>query len=243
MKLHELVAIRKGIKTRTYAALSQLHKISQKAELYNGMTKEYHPIEEDGLKLPPASTIVQSFFEDILNQARTIATEAWDTEATQEWGNQQATATLTLGNLTIENVPATFLLYMEKQLSDLYTFVEKLPTLDSDKIWLKDENSRTYVTDEVKTARTETVTSPVVVTEATDKHPAQWTNVNKIMTRGYWHTRNQSGAMPKPLKAKLLTRITTARDEVKRARSRANDTEVEKKQVASALFDYLFHDM
>ena len=91
---------------------------------------------------------------DVLRQASKIQTELFDVEATKDWGNCVAKADVVLdGQVLMKEVPATYLLFLEKQLSDLRTFIEKLPALDESDEWSSDPNSNLYRTERTTTAR------------------------------------------------------------------------------------------
>lgn len=240
-KLHEVVAVRKGVKSRVYSEITTLHRGSDKADLFNGLLKEYTPKDEAAETLPPESKKVQKIVEDLLKQTAKLQAEAWDIEATQEYGNQTAKADLVVGGQTLlTNVPVTLLIYLEKQLNDLRTFVAALPTLDSDKDWEADPNSKLFRTKPVRTHHTGKVEKQVVVVQATKEHPAQWTTVKDDVTIGYWDKCFFSGALPVPRKEALVERIDKLQIAVKEARSRANGTEVERMKIGDAVFGYLF---
>jgi hypothetical protein len=240
-KLHEVVAVRKGVKARVYSEITILHRGSDKAELFNGLLKEYTPKNEEGETLPPESKKVQSIIEDILKKTAKLQSEAWDLEATQEYGNREAKADLVVaGQKILEDVPVTLLIFLEKQLNDIRKFVSDLPTLDSDKDWEADPNSKMFRTKPVRTHHSRKVDKPQVVVAATIEHPAQWTTLKEEVTIGYWDRTHFSGALPAPRKEDLLDRIDKLHSAVKTARSRANDTEVVRKKVGEALFGYLF---
>ena len=76
--------------------------------------------------------------------------------------------------------------------------------------------------------------------DATEHHPAQTQLITEDVTTGHWSTVYTSGALPVPRREQLLERIEHLRNAVKRARARANDTEVEKRQIGDAIFGYLF---
>jgi len=240
-KLHEIVAVRKGIKSRVYSEVSTLHHGSNKADLFSGMLREYTRKDEEGETLPPESKKVQKIVEDILKRTAKLQSEAWDVEATQEYGNQTARADLVVGGKTLlTGVPVTLLIFLEKQLKDMRTFVAELPTLDTDKDWVADPNSKMCRTEPVTTHHTVKIEEPQVVVAATKEHPAQWTTLKKTQTAGYWNKTFFSGALPIPRKEELLERIDALSIAVKRARTQANDTDVERREVGGALFGYLF---
>lgn len=245
LKLHEVVAIRKGVKARTYSELSEIHKENQKSALFNGLNKEFKSKDADGETFPDESQRVQRIAEDVLKKVRKLRTEALDIEASQEFGNLQAKADVVIdGKVVLSDVPATLLIHLEKELTDLRTFVAELPTLDDAKSWSKDPNSALYRSDTAVTHKTKKVSRAIVKYDAVIKDgqalPAQTEMITEDVVIGHWHTTYLSGALPVPRKEELLERVETLRDAVKRARARANDTEVVRREIGAAVFGYLF---
>jgi len=76
------------------------------------------------------------------------------------------------GQTIATDVPVTYLLFLEKQLVDLHTFVKKLPVLDAAESWVRDDSTDSWRTEAVRTIRTKKVPRNHVKAEATDKHPA-----------------------------------------------------------------------
>lgn len=243
MKLHEVVAVRKGVKSRAYGELTELHKRAQKDELYAGLSREFTPLDDDGETFPSESKQVQLVAEDVLKRVRSIRTRFLDIEATQEWGNLAARGEVEVdGRAILTDVPVTLLIFLEKELNDLHTFVGGLPVLDEARTWNRDPNSKLFRTDAVRTHKTKKVQRPVVLYDATEHHPAQTQLISEDVTIGHWETTYRSGALPVPRRDELLERIDTLRNAVKRARARAraNDTEVARREIGDALFGYLF---
>jgi hypothetical protein len=244
MKLHEVVAVRKGVKSRTYSAVTELHKKNQKPDLFNGMDREFKALDDDGEVFPPESKKVQMNAESVLKQLRKLRSEALDIEATQEYGNLEAKADVIVdGQVVLANVPATLLIHLEKELNDTHKFISEIPTLDEAKVWNDDPNSSMFRSETAKTHKTKKVQRPIVLYDAVVKDgealPAQTQLITEDVTIGHWHTTYLSGALPVPRKEALLERIEKLRDAVKRARSRSNDTEVEKREIGGAIFNFI----
>ncbi len=247
LKLHEVVAVRKGVKSRTYGELTELYKKAQRAELYAGMTRVFKPKDDDGETFPDEDKQVQLLAEDVLKKVRKIRTEYFDIEATQDFGNLEARADVKVdGQVVLEGIPVTLLIFLEKELNDLRTFVDAMPTLDESKTWSADPNSRLHRSETGITHKTKKVQRPIVLYDAVikDDHaiPAQTQLITEDVVTGHWHTTYLSGALPAPRKDALLERIEALRDAVKRARSRANDLEVERKELGAAVLGWLFRD-
>ncbi len=239
-KLNQIVAIEKSVKSRVYGDFTELHKASQKADLFTGFSKNYRKRDEEGEDYPPEQKRVQMEAGEVLGQVSKLLTELFDVTATKDFANCSAFADVVVdGQTLVTQAPVPFLLFLEKQLTDLHTFIDKMPTLDSADDWLSDPNSGLYKTVSIATQRTKKVQRPVVLYEATEKHPAQTQLITEDVVVGYWDTVKQSGALPIPRKRELLERIEKLSQAVKFAREQANDSEAPEKNVGAALFGYL----
>jgi len=54
----------------------------------------------------------------------------------------------------VDSAPATYLLFLEKQLADLHTLIANLPVLDPARAWTLDVNSQLFKSEAIKTTRT-----------------------------------------------------------------------------------------
>jgi hypothetical protein len=239
-KLNQIIAIEKGVKSRVYGEVTNLHKESQKAEPYTGLAKTYRKRDEDGEDFPPEQKKVRLSATDVLRRLGHLETELFDVEATKEWSNTGARADVTVdGRVLVERAPVTYLLFLEKQLSDIRTFVDKLPTLDDAEEWTQDPNSGLFRTERVTTHRTKKTPKVVVKYEATKEHPAQTELVHEDVVVGYWESVKYSGALPAPRKAVLLERVDKLLRAVKMAREQANDLECVRMEVGATVFGWL----
>lgn len=241
LKLHEVIAIRKDVKSRVYSKLTELHKANQKAPLFSGMTREYTPLDDDGETYPSESKRVQKFAQQSIESVKEIKPPHWDLELTQDTGNQHAKADIEVdGQVILADVPVTTLLFLEKEVKDLVEFIRALPTLDEDKEWEKDPNSNMYRSTITRTHKSKKVQKPIVLYDATDKHPAQTQLITEDETVGHWSTRYLSGALPVPEKEKYLRRARELHAAVKQARARANLYEVKKQKGSLNLLKFVF---
>jgi len=140
----------------------------------------------------------------------------------------------------VTGVPATYLLWLEKELTDLHTFITKLPVLDPSQVWEYDAQRSVYATQPVETHRTTKIPTVLLKAEATDKHPAQTEVYNRDVTVGFWSTTRLSGALPSDVVRALEDRVDDVRMAVREARTRANEIEVTQQHIAGNLLDYIF---
>jgi len=241
-QLNQVIAMEKGIKSRAYAKVTEIHKISTKSDLFNGFTKTYKKKDEEGEDYPQEKKkVIQSVNEQINSLSQSM-TEMLDITATKDYANCKAIADVVVDGLVlVKDAPATFLLFLEKQVNDIRTFVENLPTLDESEDWTLDVNSGQYKTDPISTHKTKKVQKPIVLAEATKEHPAQTQLITEDIIVGYWDTVKYSGAMPIPKKKEILDKIEKFSSAVKCAREKANCVDADDIHVGRNIFNYLFN--
>ncbi|MEU8515745.1 hypothetical protein AB0C76_29820 [Kitasatospora sp. NPDC048722] len=240
-KLNQIIAVEKGVKSKSFQELTQAHQDLQKPALLAGISRTYQPKDEEGEQLPPESTRVQLKAEDILRSTATTLTRLFDVTATKDWANLGARADVVVdGQVLLAQVPVPYLLFLEKQLTDLFTFVRKLPVLDASESWNLDPSTDSWKTEPVRTIRTKKVPRNHVKAEATEKHPAQVEVYYEDVPVGYWTTVKFSGALPARRVNELAERVEKLQQAVKFAREEANAVEVTDQRVGDAVFGYLF---
>lgn len=241
MKLNQVIAIEKGVKSRVYSELTEANKLIQKHELFTGLAKRYVSLdEENGEKLPPENKKVQQKVSDILAATKKSMTEFFDITAAKDWANTHASADVKVGDETIlRSVPVTYLLFLEKQLNDLSKFIDNLPELDEAQEWSKDAASGLYKTPEIETHRSKKVVKPIVKYDATKEHPAQTDLIQVDVLEGYWKKTDHSGAISKTEKRAMLERAEALIKAVKCAREEANGEDASIGDIGGKVFDYL----
>ncbi|MEO8700585.1 MAG: hypothetical protein ABI867_11105 [Kofleriaceae bacterium] len=240
-KLNQILAIEKGIKTRVYTEFTELQAATQKPALMNGFTKNYQPRGEDAETYPPESQKVQYEHQAVFEQVMNGLAELFDVTATKDWANCNAKADVVIdGNVLVAGVPAPYLLFLEKQLGDLSTFVGKMAELDPSNDWNVDPTTGLFKTEPTATQRTKKVQRPIVLYDATEHHPAQTQLITEDVVVGQWVTIKLSGALPAPRKKALLVRIEKLAQAVKFAREQANASEAVERKVGKTVLDYLF---
>src|SRR5690606_4471923 len=212
--------------------INAAHAKVQKPALLAGISRTYQPKDEEGEQLPPESTRVQVQAEDVLREMGASLTRLFDVTATKDWANCTARADVTVdGRTVVADVPVAYLLFLEKQLADLHTFVKKLPTLDAAESWSHDPSPDWWKTDPVR--------SNDLRAESTGKHPAQVEVYYEDVPIGYWTTVKFSGALPARRVNELAERVEKLQQAVKFAREEANGAEVTDRRVGDAVFGYL----
>jgi hypothetical protein len=240
-KLNQIIAVEKGVKSRSLEELTEAHHALQKPALLSGIARTYRPRDEEGEQLPPESTRVQIKAEEIIHQTTAIMSKLFDITATKDWANCRAKADIVIdGKTLVSQVPATYLLFVEKQLVDLHTFIKKLPVLDASERWSFDASADCWATEPTQTLRTKKIPRNHVKAEATEKHPAQVEVYYEDVSIGTWRTVKFSGALPAQRVNELVDRVERLQEAVKFAREEANSLEVEDVKVGEKILGFLF---
>ena len=239
-KLNQIIAVEKGAKSQNTAVLSEIYKAAQKAPLFDGFSKTYQPLDEDGEVFPPESKHVQYRVPEIIRQAVDSLTDLFTITARKDFTNTQARADIKIdGKVLLPDVPVPYLLFLEKNILDLRTFANSLPTLDQAEVWTPGDGL--WRTAPIMTHKSKKIQKPVVLYEATDQHPAQVQLAGEDVTVGHWRNVKLSGAIPVTEKQALVARVEKLLRAIKEAREEANAfEEVTVPKVADMLFSYVF---
>lgn len=230
-KLNQIIAVVQGKKTRTQKMLTSVHHGWHKDRI-SGITRTFRPIDEDGDKLQPEKRVVQLHVKDALKSVHKELIDFMNVVATQEYGNRTAAASIIVNDKPILiDVPVTALLFLEKQLIDLHTFVSKIPTLSTDREWKFDDAKNCFVTESEETIKTQKVPTTHVKFAPTEHQPGQAEILNVDKPVGYWTTTYLSGALPEKERDEMLTRVELMQDAVKSAREEANSAEVQQQEL------------
>lgn len=242
--LHELLAVEGDLEGAHKKILEETKTtFTKKADHFMGQHRKLEMFVEDGITYPEEhkklDTTVQAKLDHLTKTERRYFDALLEKEAT----NQVATADLVVDGVIIShNLPATFLLGMENRLKHMRTAYEVIPTLQPGVSWVKDESAGPHIYKTERPAeklKTETVIEPVVLYEATKEHPAQIKESSKVNTVGKYVKNTWSGMMTPAEKSAVLGRLDKLIRAFKKARQRANMTEVVKKSVGKELFAYI----
>jgi hypothetical protein len=239
-KLNQILAVEKQTKTNTAEQVTAFYHLLQKEPLLNGISRTYRPLDEEGEKFPSESTEVQVRVEQTLKDVAKHMTALFDITIARDAANTLAKSDVVVnGVVLLKDVPATYLLWLEKQLTELHTYIVKLPVLPQTDSWTYDGATGTFKTDAIETSKTKKLPRAFVKYEATKEHPAQVDTLQEDKLVGYWSTTKFSGAVKRDRAQALRDRVETLMAAVKQAREQANLVEVPKVAAGQAVFDYL----
>lgn len=255
-QLHELLAVLPSLKG-TAAAIAQEteHTLKSKPEHFHGIFRKYSPLndaEEDLAPPPdeekPLTTTVGQKLSHFWSCFAPFLDAAFQVDCT----NMRATSNLAVyeeesegGGLFIQEVPSTFLLQLDKRLSEIRRVFQSIPTLDPGAVW--EESSQGEGILRMKDPQVRYKTKKALrhkeVAPATKEHKAQVQVWNEDVPIGRWEETHFSGRMSVKQKHVLLDRLDRLQIAVRKALSRANQAEHETGQVSKVLFKYLFDGM
>lgn len=239
-KLNQIVAVVNGKKSDAEKAITEVYQAVQKDTLFNGLTKTYVPLVGED-ELPSEKKQLQLKVADAIAIFREAMTPLFDVVATQDNANCLAKADVVVdGQPVLTGVPVTYLLFLEKKLTDLQTFVMKLPVLDPAVTWSYDANADCYASEKTWRYHTKKIAKTIVRAPATDKHPAQVDLVHEDVNVGKWETIAFSGAIPARQQHEFVVRIKKLIEAVKTAREQANLLEADPVKTGDAVFNYVF---
>lgn len=251
--LHQLLAVEADLEGRARNIMNETRKVfKDKPALFQGFIRTYTPFDaDDTIDYPKEQQALTSTVDQKLEYVGKTVAKYYDALLQKEATNQIAVADLVInGKVIATDLPATFLLGMESRLKNIREVYNKIPTLAIGTEWKLDEAKGTGVwtianpEEAMKTQRT--IKSKVLYEakfpqegEGGQSIPAvidKWEEVENIgkFTRVVW-----SGMITPARKSELLDRIDLIIREVKKARQRANATEVVKKHIGSDLMDFI----
>lgn len=241
LHLHQLLAVSSSRRKDAESVKTHSYKRLQVSGIFDGHTRRYQPRGETGEPLPAEDKPVIAQVVDILTEFRAGFVPLVDTVSSIDRANTSAAANVVIdGVIVMTAVPVTTLLFLEKQATDLMTFLDKIPTVDLAEKWAMATNgllkSEPRLT--TRTKKTETV---MLLAPATKEHPAQVKTVTEDVIVGDWETIKFSGAMKTQDKADMLARARKVLEAVQIARELANSLVVaeEKTSIGAVMFDFV----
>lgn len=244
-KLFELLAAEKTLTSAADKLIKETTAKFQKADQYfRGHIKTLRMLEDT-----PQNKAIENAARDEKQVATNISdtlqytldhwAKAEDCIFQKNCTNQTANADLMFRGATlVSSVPVDELMGLEVRLKDLRGMIDQMPTLDASKDWEPDPNKgagflRSKNID--STTKTEKVTTPVVLYEATDKHPAQVKESSYDRVIGEFQTRYLSGCATTVGKSEAIKVIDELVVECRQARNRANTVETTNRTIGSSI--------
>jgi hypothetical protein len=240
-KQGQILALEKTAKGQAESVITRSHHVMQKDTLLTGISRTYQKKHEDGDDLPSERTLVQVRVHEEIAKVQAALARAFDLTATKEKTNTVVKADVVVDGVTLlRDVPGTVLLSLERELVNVATFVDKLPTLDLAEEWTFDDTKNAYATPPTQTVKDKKVPRNHVLAEATPQHAAQVQVYNESVVVGTWTQIKYSGALPAKELSEMKARVRTLHDAVKVARELANTADAVDLKVGDAMLNYVF---
>lgn len=245
-KLYELLAVEQDRKNKSNLSIGEAKKTFTKNDPYfDGMVKKYVSLEEDNEQIPDETKemvkTVKQQLEEVLEDAVTAIDATLSKEETNASGT--AKAELIVGETNFGMFSATSLLALESQVSKILDLYQAIPTLESTKKWNFDKQTNTYKTEEEVKFRSIKRPKVIVKYEATDKHPAQTELLSLDFQVGKYVTTYSSGKLAISQKMDMIKRLEKLIENIKIARSKANNVEVGNVKLGQRIFDFIHKDV
>ena len=247
-KLHELLAVETNLENQANKVRTDLmNTFEKKRHLFEEKRILFNPVAENEPPVTESQSDLQSTVVKELDWIQPHLAKALDASFQVADANTRAVADVILDDeketVLLTGVPATALLELEKRMAELHAFVTAIPTLDPAKGFKLDANrgAGVYQAREVNKNRTKKTPKAFVKAEATKEHPAQVDVIHEDIVTGRIQEQEWSGLMTPSDKADLLAKTDMLARAVRRARSRANEVEVDtKKRIGAALLKFVF---
>lgn len=249
--LHEILAIEQEYKANAERVRSQsIDTFRSKQKHFTGMRRTFRPFAVDeqmgddgGERLEAENRLVKTVPEELEQMLKSVS-EAIDIGYQIDEANTKAKADIVIDEQVIAtDVPATFLLQLEKRLREIRAVLKEIPCFDPVRIWNVDPGAdKKYVlrAEPVTTIRKQRNKKYNVMYEATKEHPAQVDIVEIEEPIGEIRSYEWTGMVSPGKKNALLEQLEKLLSAVKTARSRANIVEINnEKKIARQLFNYL----
>lgn len=245
-KLYELLAVEQDRKNKSSLSIGEAKKTFTKNDVYfDGMVKKYVSLEDDSEQIPDETKemvkTVKQQLEEVLGDAVTAIDATLSKEETNASGT--AKAELIVGETNFGMFSATSLLALESQVSKILDLYQAIPTLESTKKWNFDNQTNTYKTEEEVKFRSIKRPKVIVKYEATDKHPAQTELLSLDFQVGKYVTTYFSGKLAISQKTEMIKRLEKLIENIKIARSKANNVEVDNVKLGQRIFDFIHKDV
>jgi hypothetical protein len=244
--LGQTVAVERGARVRIEKARTAIYHTITKHQLFSGFTRTHEPYQDE-LQQTGEEQRVQENASEMIEALRKLYTEVIDITATRDYGNMHAFADVVVdGEVLIEQAPVHFLLWLETQLSDIYTNLRKFPVEDPKEEWRSGDSLPPGVkkTATVDTPSTKMVPKHLLSSSESDRHPQQVLDKWQDHVRtGTWHKVSYTTALEPKVRDAMVDRVNALRDAVKIAREKANQTEVDDIRIGAALVTYIFGEV
>lgn len=244
-QIHQLLAVLEDIKCASTQAKKDTKISFTYPSEFVGFDKTYQAKEEEGTIYPPDQKPLNNTVQRVINNMLTKVGKEIDTKVTLGEANRFGEAFIEIGDKSYGPYGVSTLMELESSIESLKSVYEELPTLDISKKWSKDSSAGddVFISDTELTFRTEKKQDVKLISEPTEYQKAEWTFVTCDKIVGTWTTKHLCGAITRKAKEKILDNINYVLEQVKKAKSKANQQKYQNRELANSLFDYINKDL
>lgn len=242
-KLHEVLAVESTLKKTSDNLIAESIRTLNKENLFVGSQRDLTMFDADQQQMNTSDTVtLTTTVDENINYLVEPIARYWDAVLQKDKTNQNAVADIIIDGTTIaEAVPATFLLGLETKLGELRKLYDNIHTLAPGHDWQldKDAGEGVYKAELPVTFKTEKDMDFRIVVEADEHHPAQVRELARTKNVGKYETMRWCGLLTPLEKAQRMARVDKLLQAVKKARQRANNTDLVKAQIGKDLLNYI----
>lgn len=241
-QLHQLLAVEADLTGKANRLLEEARGTFNKGEHFTGGTRALKMFDEARAGEETVEVhIVDTTVSEKLAYLHGPICDSLDAFLQKEATNQGARSDVVIDDITLlGDVPATGLLGLETRLKNIRSTYESIPTLQPGIDWATSDEANIFEDrNPTERMRTEKTFKPVILHEATDKHPAQIEKIAIDEAVGKYRDIRLSGMISSADKSVLLGRIDKLITAVKSARMAANCTEVVDARCGEKLLDFI----
>lgn len=248
--LHQLLAVRRSMEQRANEIAEETKKVLTQKHYFNGSHRAWNLLEipdesqsHEQLEIPDEEEHLSWTVGEKIRWFLEEFGRLIDLDFQIDETNMGARADLECRDLIIKDVPAIFLMDLEKYLLRIRSVVAGCQVLDDKVRWRRDpdKGDGVWVSDQDDIQfRTKKKHFHKVMVEPTEHQPAQvkeWTEDVRIAKCAvkYW-----SGAVTAYQKSEFLRALDDLLNAVKKALSKANEVPHSKRKMAGQITDWLF---
>lgn len=249
-RLHELLAVASNLKGQAEKCRTELiDTFGKKRHLFGERIQTFIPLAEGADPVTEEKSDIQSTVDQEMEWIFGHLMKALNVQYQISEANTEARAAVVLedGTELLKPIPATALLELEKTLTEsIQPLLQSVPTLDPAKGFRPDADRPhgIFKARDVEKPRTRKTKRVLIKYEATKEHPAQTETYDFDETIGSIRISEWSGMITPARKADMLDRCEQLLRAVKKARSRANEMEVDvvSKRIGKEILDFIKRD-
>lgn len=247
-KLHELLAAETNLDNQANKCRTDLvDTLTKKRHHFEEKKTVFIPNTEGATPMVEAQSDIVTTVRKELDWIKGHLTKALDAAFQIAETNMVARGDVVIDDdaatVLLTGIPATALLELEKRAVEIKQLVEAIPTLDPAKGFQSDEQRGDgfFKARDVAKTRTKKEKKVIVLHAPTKEHPAQVQLIDVDVPVGALQEQEWSSLITTAQKADMLDRAEKVVRALKKARSRANDTEVDTtKKLGNRLLSYVF---